>query len=544
VLNALLRGMITSGDPDESGGAEPVPARASYRSGFLFGTLSFVSVAALGVLSTVLTARLYGVRIIGEFALVSAPVGALWVLSSVKEQQALIKEISTLPARHPRVTQLFAAVFTFSWVLSALVGCFAAVLCRLLFRGPLNAPALLLPAVVNIAGYVVVTNTAWNVDSILSAFVAGREIFWVRLHEVLSFIVIAVVAGPLWHSLWGLVAATIGASVTSLAHRVIVVRRYVRLRLSVSEYRDGLRLLPELLRFGLKATPGQIAQGVSQQGGVWALGIVAPVALVGAYSRALTIPQRLQQASMRVTEILYPTLVGRHLRGDGEGFDRALVDSIRYEVGGMLLVAAAVGGAAHSVLKVFGPGFSRATGALVLLVLFPALASVTVAQTQALWAVGRPGRTSLIALVRLAVTVALLVVLTPRVGILGAAIALLCGYVAVIALSGMALRPLLSGGLRASWPRRERGALLAAYAAGFLVAHAAEYALGSVAELPVCLVAGSLAYIIVSLAGGAFNARDRRRLQHALALLRSWRAPTPGGSAPASESAGPALTGG
>ena len=57
----------------------------------------------------------------------------------------------------------------------------------------------------------------------------------------------------------------------------------IRARLSFGEYRAGLRVLPELLRFGLKATPGQLAQGISQQGGVWAIGTVAPVATVGAY---------------------------------------------------------------------------------------------------------------------------------------------------------------------------------------------------------------------------------------------------------------------
>ena len=118
-------------------------------------------------------------------------------------------------------------------------------------------------------------------------------------------------------------------------------------------------MLPELLRFGLKATPGQIAQGASQQGGIWALGVVASTSVVGAYSRALSLPQRLQQASLRITEVLYPTLVGRHSDGDGHGFDRALIDSVRYEVVGMLLIAAALGGAAYSVLDVFGPGFGR-----------------------------------------------------------------------------------------------------------------------------------------------------------------------------------------
>ncbi len=115
-----------------------------------------------------------------------------------------------------------------------------------------------------------------------------------RVHEVLSFIVIAMAMGLVWRSVWGLVIATIGGYFTALLHRAVWVRRFVRVRLSVAEYRMGLQVLPSLLRFGIKATPGQIAQGVSQQGGVWALGLVAPVGIVGAYSRAQMIPQRLQ----------------------------------------------------------------------------------------------------------------------------------------------------------------------------------------------------------------------------------------------------------
>ena len=515
--------------PDPQPAARPQPAdeRATYRSGFAFGTLSFLAATAIGLISTIITARLYGVRIIGMFALVTVPVAALWTLSSVKEQQALIKEITRLPPRHPRVTQLFAAVFTFSSVLTVIVAVLDMVVCWFVFRGPLHAPELIAPTFVSIAGRATITNTGWNIDSILSAFVAGRQIFWVRLHEVLSFIVIAMAIGFVWLSVWGLVIATIGAAFTSLIHRMIVVRPFVRARLSWKEYRAGMGVLPSLLRFGLKATPGQIAQGFSQQSGIWALGIVAPVTVVGAYSRAQNIPQRLQQATNRITEVLYPTLVGRHTTGDSHGFDRALIDSIRYETIGMLLIAAALGGAAHSILDVFGPGFSRAAPALALLMLFPALASVTATQTQALWATNQPGRTSLIAILRFAVTIALLVVLTPKMNILGPAIALLVGYLLVIALSGLAIRAFLARPLRATWPLRERFALLAAYLAGFAAAHVTEQVATSTAGLLVTLfaslLAGTVIYAAAFLVCGGINNRDRRRLLEAVGQARSWR---------------------
>jgi O-antigen/teichoic acid export membrane protein len=515
--------MPTVDDPDPESKPGATGKRGTYRAGFAFGTLSFFAVAAVGLISTIVTARLYGVRIIGMFALVSVPVGVLWALSSVKEQQALIKEITPLPPRHPRVTQLFAVVFSFSAALTLSVALLDAIVCWFVFRGPLNAPDLLAPALVSVAGRAIIGNTGWNIDSVLSAFLAGRQIFWVRLHEVMSFLVIAIIIGVAWRSVWGLVIATLGGYLTSLIHRMIVVRPFVRVHLSWAEYREGFQVLPELLRFGLKATPGQIAQGLSQQIGVWALGMVAPVAVVGAYSRAQTIPQRLQQASMRITEVLYPTLVGRHTEGDAQGFDRALIDSIRYEMIGMLLIAAVIGGAARSILSLFGPGFSRASWALVLVMLFPALASVTATQTQALWATNRPGRTSVIQTGRLIVTVVLLILLTPSLGILGPAIALVAGYVAVVALNGISLRPYLARPLRATWPLRERLVLVAAYVAGFVATNRVERVFPSLAALPLALLVGIVAYVAVFVAGGAVNKRDHRRLTEMIKVARAWR---------------------
>jgi O-antigen/teichoic acid export membrane protein len=284
-----------------------------------------------------------------------------------------------------------------------------------------------------------------------------------------------------------------------------------------------MEVLPELLRFGLKATPGQIAQGVSMQAGIWALGTVAPIAVVGAYSRALTIPQRLQQASMRINEVLYPTLVKRHTQGDGEGFDRALVDSIRYEMVGMLLIAATIGGAANSVMNIFGPGFGRAAQALAIVALYPALASITVTQTQALWAIDRPWRTSVTAIARLSVTLGLLIVLTPSIGIVGPAIALVAGYLAAIVLGGVVLRTSMTNPLRATWPLRERFALLAAYAAGFAAARAIEHAVPSAAGLLLCLPASVAAYAATFAVCGGVNTRDRKRLSEVTASTRSWR---------------------
>jgi O-antigen/teichoic acid export membrane protein len=518
--------------PPQSGSSEGVtsaiqprpPGHGSFRSGFAFGTLSFLSVAAFSLVSTIVTSRLYGVRIIGEFALVSAPVAAMWVLSTAKEQAALIKELTRLAPRHRRVTQLFAAVFTFSSGLTVVMCALTALVSWFVFRGPLHQRALVAPTFASLAGFALVTNTGWNIDSVLSAFVAARRLFWVRLHEVVSFIAIAFAVGLAWHSVWGLVIATIGSSLTALVHRAIAVRPFISVRFSWAEYRLGLRSLPDLLRFGLKITPGSIAQGVSPQAGIWAVGLTASVAAVGAYGRALTIPQRLQQANSRIVEVLYPTLVGRRARGDHEGFDRALIDSIRYALMGLLLIAAVCGGSAHSILEIFGPGFSRASGALALLVLYPALASIVATQTQALYVVDRPGLTSTIGIARLLVTIALTILLAPNMGIAGPAVALLAGFVLDVLWKTAALMPMLSRPLRVTWSLRERLGLLGAYIAGFLAANAIEH-LAASATLPprlaLSLLAGAVAYWVVLLTT-AINRRDQHRLRETIEAWRAW----------------------
>lgn len=95
--------------------------RASYSEGAAFAVLSFVSLAVVGLVSSIAVARAYGVDPIGEFAIAAAPAIALSVLSQLREQAGLVRELAVLPPRAPRVTGLFAAVMAFSFTLTLVV---------------------------------------------------------------------------------------------------------------------------------------------------------------------------------------------------------------------------------------------------------------------------------------------------------------------------------------------------------------------------------------------------------------------------------------
>jgi O-antigen/teichoic acid export membrane protein len=497
-----------------------VTARASYSSGAGFGVLSFAVFAILAVVSSIVTARLYGITVIGQYALVIAPVGAAWYLSSAREGAAFVRKLAVLEPRAPRCTGLFAAVCTFSIGLTLVVTALVLPVVYALFNGPIDHPSLFVPAAVSLAGYAFVTNTGANLDVVFSAFRAGRELFWIRLHQAAAFIALAIALSFAFDDVWGLVAATLGSSATSLAHRALAVRAFMTFRVPRKEIRQGFRELPELIRFGLKLVPGSLASGVCSEVGTWVLGITASVSALGAYNRAWMLTNRLQEVHWRITEMLFPTLVGRRAGGDVAGFDRVLVDTQRYCGAGLLLPAAAGGGAAASVMALFGPGFERAAPALAILLVVPAITALASTQRAALLAVDRPWTTSAIAGVKMLVTVIASVVLTLWTGITGTAVALLAGAVVEVAWMGALTSRYLDAPLRALWPRRERAALVLAYVAGFAAARAVVSFLPGLAGLLPALGAGAVAFVLAFLAAGGINERDRARAGALVARLR------------------------
>lgn len=502
---------------------EPAARKPSYSEGLWFATLSFGSIALLSLFSSVAIARIYGVEVIGEFALAYAPVGAVWYLSSVREQAALVRELSALEPRAPRVTGLSAAVFSFSQTLTLVVGALAMLATWFVFHGPIDHPSLFLPALANMAAYVALMNPAWNLDTVFCAFRAGRQLFWIRLNQAVTYLAVAIACGLVWHSIWGIVIATAAAALTSLIHRLVLIPRLMRWRVPRAELAAGFRSLPEIVRFGLKITPGTIADGVSNESGVWILGGIGSLATVGAYSRAWQLARRFVDLNVRICEMLYPTLVERHARGDRHGFDRALVDTLRYVLAGLLLLAAVGAGASNGIMDVFGGGFARAAPALAVLMVLPALQTVSSILRHALFALDRPVATTVSGVLRMLVTLAVSIPLSLWLGSVGTAVAVIAGLsVDVIYMAPMVRRELASP-LRALWPLRQAAALLTAYVAGVAASRAVDVALPTFGGLVLATLAGTAAYVVVLLACGALDARDRKRLAALRQRLRPRR---------------------
>lgn len=494
--------------------------RASYREGAAFAALGLVSATVLGLVSSIVVARLYGVAVLGQFALVMSPVGIAWSLSTVSEQAALVRRLSVIPPREPRVTGLFGAVLSFSFGLTLVVAALVMAVTFVAFNGPIDHPELFKPALMNMIGYLFITNTGWNLDAVLAAFRAGRQLFWIRLIQSISFFVLAVIGALITPTVWMLVAATIGSYFACLVGRVIAVRSFMRLAVSPKIIRDGFSVLPELIRFGLKIVPGTIADGVANQAGVWILGASGTLPALGAYNRAWQLGYRFVEAKDRISDMLFPTLVERNVQSDHAGFDRALVDSLRYAAAGLLLPASAGAGAAYGIMNLFGPGFSAASVALAILLLMPAFATLSSIQRHALYAVDRPLMGSAGAIARATITVAATVPFALWLGVTGAAIALVLGFVVDLAMMIGASRRHMATGFLELWPVRELAALLLAYVIGMAGARAVDQFLPGTLGTFAALACGAALYVAVFILAGGINHRDKERGRSVWAALR------------------------
>jgi O-antigen/teichoic acid export membrane protein len=394
-----------------------------------------------------------------------------------------------------------------------------AAIAAVVLAGPIGHAELVPPAMVYLAGYVVISNTSWNVDSIFGAYGDGRSLFLLRLHETLM--TLAVVVALSFHpTVWGPVAGALAGWTTALIHRLFVVRVWMSYRAGPAALREGFGQLREIIRFGLKMTPGSLASGVSTQAGIWTLGVVAPVAVVGAYSRAWSVSSRFVDVNWRLGEMVFPALVERESRGDVAGFHRVYVTALRYATTSLAALAAVGGGAATAVMAFFGPDFTSASTALALTLLVPLFATVATLESCALLALGFPGATSIVAIISACVTLIGTVVLARPLGVTGPALALALGGLVAIVLCTRVVRRHLRPPFRVLWPYRQRLLTLVAAAVGFAAARlASSWMTGPIGLLP-ALAAGSVGFALVFVAGGGLMPEDRERLRGGLALMR------------------------
>lgn len=418
------------------------PAKGSLSPGMGFAGLSFAVNAVIVLVSAVATSRLYGVDVIGEYGLAMTPWLVLVSLSTVSEQVAMIRALANMRRGSDEATGLAYAVLTMSTSLTALMAVPVLVITTLILRNQVGDGYSPWPAVTIVLGYLVFENVAWNLDSVLSAFNEGGRLFWGRLCTAGSFLVVSVALYPVTESVWGLALATVVSFAAGLVARLVAIRGLIGGWPSRAHYTEGLHRLPDLLRYGAKLLPQQFFVGLTLQAPLWLVAGSATSAQLGAYSRASTMAQRLDEAAYRINEMLFPDLVRMHVADRRQAFIATLGRTLRLALVGLLFAAALAGGAAVPLMGIFGEGFEAGAGAFTFLVLAHVCFVASSVVGAAYNSFGKPQVNSMFSTVRFVVGLSLLWLLVTH-GITAASAGLFVGYLIELVIRIALVRPML-----------------------------------------------------------------------------------------------------
>ncbi len=403
----------------------PAPAEQDrYARGLKYSAYDTATSFVLGLASAIVTARVFGAEVIGAFALASLLTGSLHMVSNVREQGGLVRELTRYVPGAPETRALLWLVLGFSVVLTiAILAPFGALALFMLYE-VFERPELVAPFAALVASYVLLDNTSFNLEAPLVAFRDGRALWIARMGVTATMILGAVacaVAGA--QTLWALVGVTIAASATGVVLRLYAVGRLTGLRTrraAIAAVRDRLR---PIVWFGIRQAPLNYSETAIEYADTAVLGATVPLASVGAYNRAYTLYRRAGQIPIGLSRLYFPTMSALFHRGERDAMVRVYRLSTRYLTLLLLPAATWVAASAPAVLGLFGPGFEP--GATALSILIFAIVFYGYASTSGglLSAADRPGVVSIVSVATAVLNVGLCLVLIPPLDLTGAALA-------------------------------------------------------------------------------------------------------------------------
>lgn len=407
-------------DEDGHGPAE----QDRFARGLKYSAYDTASTFVLGLASAIITARVFGAEVIGAFALAALLTGALHMISNVREQGGLVRELTRYAPGAPQAPALLWLVLGFSAAITVLVLLPFGALAVFLLRDVFEQPDLVGPFAVLVAAYVALDNTSFNLDAPLVAYRDGRSIWIVR-----AAITVTMIAGALAcaladeRSLWALVAITVAASAVGLVLRLIAVRRLTGLRTGrrqVAAVRDRLR---PIVWFGVRQAPMNYTEAAIEYTDTAILGATVSLVHIGAYNRAYTLYRRVGQVPVTLSRLYFPTLSALFHAGRRDAMVRVYRLSTRYMTLLLLPAATWLAASSPSVLAVFGPGFDEGATALSILIFAVVLDGYEKTAGGLLAAADRPGVVSIVSACTAVINVALCLALIPPLGLTGAALA-------------------------------------------------------------------------------------------------------------------------
>ncbi len=257
----------------------------------------------------------------------------------------------------------------------------------------------------------------------------ARRFGWGGASRLLFFVIQAVGYTVLWMqgslTVRSAALTVILAQFCSMALSLFAVLRELKpaWQPSWSRWRDALN-------YGLREYPGSLAEFTTLRLDQLLLGGIASSAAIGLYFIAVRISEITAVLASSVADALMPEVAAsKHT----DRADRLLGKSFRLTLYTQLLVLVPLWLAAPYVLQyVYGKSFLAANGTLRILLLASVVLTAGGIVVSGLNGFGHPGLSTIARLASAVITVVSLLLLLPRLGIVGAALASLMGYSATL----------------------------------------------------------------------------------------------------------------
>jgi len=438
-------------------------ALARGASGLLVARLA---ARALAVLTQVLLARLLGPEVFGLYVLGWTLVTLLGPVADLGLSQGVIRFCTpgraNPPARQRAVIVRSLAIATVAGVaIGATTWLFAPALSAKLLHAPgatsslrWFAPAIALVAALRVAEAVTRASLRVRYSAVAQDLVqSGAQLLLVLGSQALGF------------RLHGAVLAAVLSFAAGLAVALHYVRRLFADALACTD--PAPRVVPELLRFSL---PTIVAQTAARLNGrierLFVAGLGA-VTLVGVYQAASQAALLLPIVLSAFTSSLGPLVADLHHRGERQRLTAVYATGTKWALALSLPPALVLLLAPREVLvALFGRGYEGGAAALVVLALGQLVNVGSGSVGAVLTMTGHQDRWLWISIAALALNVTLIVLLIPRLGLLGAALGTTCANTARFSVAVVE-----AGRLVGAWPhdRRTFKVLGAAVVAGLAV---------------------------------------------------------------------------
>lgn len=398
--------------------------------------------AILGVtLATILVARVGGPSAVGEYALLRILPGLVGVLCVAGLPGALAYFLAAPRRSLPRLWPTLAVIAAVGAVVGTLVWVAAApVLAKAFF--PHESPV-----VIAVAGTTVSTQLMLTVGkTALQGLEDRRGGDVVIAAEELAFLPCYVL--PLLAGVHGLAAIVVGLALADLVVAVEAWRRVSRrlgwVRLGLARDGRGWWGRPDhllgrrVMSYGLRGQVGGLITLLNLRLDFAILGAMAGPAVLGAYAVASKYAELLRLPGTALTWVCYPRLASL---GEADAARQAR-RMLRPALLGIVAAAIPVALLASPVMRLlYGAEFAPAIDPARVLLVGMLLAGASGVASAYLYGRGSPGLNSLVLGLGLVVTVVLDLLLIPRFGAMGAAIASTAAYLCTDALLvGLLLR--------------------------------------------------------------------------------------------------------